>query len=91
MSCKKQIGEIGSQKRKVLIDMKRIMSDSESIDFNIFIDKMGITNKDVYRTILDDFLESNLNIKTFIKYFNTNVYYARLLKTNEIALHDSVK
>jgi len=66
--------------------MKRIMSTSESIDFNLFIDKMGIANKEIYQTILDDFLESNLNIKTFIKYFNSNSYYAGLLQTNEKAL-----
>ena len=60
------------------------------MDFNIFIDKMRITNKDIYQTILDDFLESNLNIKTFIKYFNTNGYYAGLLNTNEQTFQNAI-
>jgi len=69
--------------------MKRIMSASESLDFNIFIDKMGITNKDIYQTILDDFIESNLKIKTFMKYFNTSGYYAGIINEGRIIINEN--
>lgn len=46
--------------------MKRELNTSEWIKFHIFIDKMGITNKDIYKTILDDFRYGNLSIDEFI-------------------------
>jgi len=50
--------------------MKRELSTFEWIKFHIFIDKMGITNKNIYRTILDDFRYGNLNINEFIKSYH---------------------
>jgi len=37
------------------VDTKRKLTTLESIEFNIFIDKIGITHKEIYRTILHDF------------------------------------
>jgi hypothetical protein len=43
------------------------MTASESIRFNMLMDKMGITDKQVYNTILDDFLESDLSFEILCK------------------------
>jgi predicted DNA-binding transcriptional regulator AlpA len=51
----------------VHIMSKRNMTASESIRFNMLMDKMGITDKQVYNTILDDFLESDLSFEILCK------------------------
>jgi len=42
--------------------MKRKLTLSESIDFNIYIDKLGITNREIYRAILEDYLDGCIKI-----------------------------
>jgi hypothetical protein len=43
----------------------RKLTDYESIRFNIFIDRIGITNKSIYKAILEDYIESGLSINMF--------------------------
>jgi hypothetical protein len=42
--------------------MKRKLTLLESIKFNTFIDKLGITNKDIYNAMLEDYLDGDLEI-----------------------------
>lgn len=42
--------------------MKRKLTLLESIKFNIFIDKLGIANKDIYNAMLEDYLDGDLEI-----------------------------
>jgi len=49
--------------------MKRELTTLEWMQFNLFIDKMGITNKDIYETILNDFRYGNMTIENFIRLY----------------------
>jgi len=44
-------------------NLKRKLTLLESIDFNIYIDKLGITNKEIYRAILEDYLDECIKLK----------------------------
>lgn len=51
----------------------RKMTDLESIQFNIFIDKHNITNKKLYKFILNElFLSTNYSIQEFVIRFENN-------------------
>lgn len=50
---------------------RRRMTDSESIQFNMLMDKMGITQKVVYNSILEDFIDSGIPFE--ILYKNPNL------------------
>lgn len=44
----------------------RTLSQLDSVKFNLFIDRMGITNKEIYNAILDEYFDSALNMDAFI-------------------------
>ena len=46
--------------------MKRKLTLSESIDFNIYIDKLGITNREIYRAILEDYLDGYIKLNYYL-------------------------
>jgi len=45
---------------------RRQLTLSESIDFNIYIDKLGITNREIYRAILEDYLDGYIKLNYYL-------------------------